>query len=209
VNQNGGTFIFNPANNGTIWLGATGNSATRSAYNMNGGLLDMSGNTLGIGLGAGVLITGLVTQVSGVITNVYNLWVGWGNGHGIYNLTGGSIYIGANGITTTSGSYEVNLGGGTVGSSDKLVVVIEHEPDGFQRSGHVQPAGNTITLIGHVLSGNGGLTLAGGGTLDLSGAVSYSRQHDRQYRHYLGIGSDRQQCRYLSLGQRCGVKFEL
>src|SRR5208282_5293790 len=34
VIQNGGTFTFNPANNQTIWLGATGNSATRSEYHM-------------------------------------------------------------------------------------------------------------------------------------------------------------------------------
>jgi hypothetical protein len=115
VNQTGGTFVFNPANNGTIWVAATDNSATRSAYNMNGGLLDMSGNTLGIGLGNwGRLATGLVAQVSGVITNVSDLWVGWGNGYGIYTLSGGSIYIEANGIY-----HHWQLcgqpGGGTVG----------------------------------------------------------------------------------------------
>jgi hypothetical protein len=173
VNQNGGTFIFNPANNGTIWLGATGNSATRSAYNMGGGLLDMSGNTLGIGLGNGVSITGLVTQVSGVITNVYNLWVGWGNGHGIYNLTGGSIYIGANGVTTTSGSYEVNLGGGTVGAEASWGSSLNMNLTGSNGPVTFNPAGNTITLSGTV-SGSGGLIVAGAGTLDLSGAVSYA-----------------------------------
>ena len=173
VNQTGGTFIFNPANNGTIWLGATGNSATRSAYNMNGGLLDLSGNTLGIGLGAGVLTTGLVTQVSGVITNVYNLWVGWGDGHGIYNLTGGSIYIGANGITTTSGSYEVNLGGGTVAAQTSWSSSLNVNLTGSNGPVTLNPAGNTVTLSGTV-SGSGGLTVTGGGTLDLSGAVSYA-----------------------------------
>ena len=36
---------------------------------------------------------------------------------GVYTLSGGSIYIGANGITTaTSGNYDINLGGGTVGA---------------------------------------------------------------------------------------------
>ena len=174
VNQTGGTFIFNPANNGTIWLGATGNSATRSAYNMNGGLLDLSGNTLGIGLGNGVSITGLVTQVSGVISNVYNLWVGWGNGHGIYNLTGGSIYIGANGITTTSGSYEVNLGGGTVAaqtswtSSLNVNLTGSNGPVTFNTTG-----GYHITLSG-ALSGIGGLVMVGSGTLELSGANTYT-----------------------------------
>jgi autotransporter-associated beta strand protein len=172
VNQNGGTFTFNPANNGTIWLGATGNSATRSAYNMNGGLLDMSGNTLGIGLGAGVFITGSVTQIGGVITNVGNLWVGWGDGSGAYSLSGGSIYIGANGITTT-GSYAVNLGGGTVGAETSWASSLNMNLTGSNGPVTFNPAGNTITLSG-ALSGNGGLIVAGGGTLDLSGANSYA-----------------------------------
>jgi autotransporter-associated beta strand protein len=173
VNQNGGTFTFNPGNSGTIWLGATGNSATRSVYNMNGGLLDMSGNTLGIGLGNGVLITGLVNQVSGVITNVYNLWVGWGNGQGVYNLTGGSIYIGANGVTTTSGNYVINLGGGTVGAEVSWSSSLNMTLTGSNGPVTFNPAGNTITLSG-VLSGNGGLTVAGSGTLELSGANTYT-----------------------------------
>ncbi|MGC9944746.1 MAG: autotransporter-associated beta strand repeat-containing protein, partial [Verrucomicrobiota bacterium] len=173
VNQNGGTFTFNPANSGTIWLGATGNSATRSAYNMNSGLLDMSGNTLGIGLGNGVSITGLVNQVSGVITNVYNLWVGWGNGYGVYNLTGGSIYIGANGVTTTSGNYAVNLGGGTVGAETSWSSSLNMNLTGSNGPVTFNTAGNTITLSG-ALSGIGGLTLAGGGSLELSGANTYT-----------------------------------
>jgi hypothetical protein len=105
---------------------------------MNGGLLDMSGNTLGIGLGNGVLTTGVVNQVSGVITNVNNLWVGWGNGQGVYTLSGGSIYIGANGITTTSGNLCHQPGRRDGRGGSELVVVVEHEPDGFQRSRHVQ-----------------------------------------------------------------------
>ncbi|MGC9944745.1 MAG: hypothetical protein ABSE48_23225 [Verrucomicrobiota bacterium] len=179
VNQTGGTLTFNPANNGTIWVVASGFSSSRSAYNMNGGLLDMSGNTLGIGLGAngGVLVTGLVNQVSGVITNVNNLWVGnsinGGVGHGIYNLTGGSIYIGANGITTSGGSSEVNLGGGTVGAETSWSSSLNMNLTGSNGPVTFNPAGNTITLSG-ALSGSGGLTVAGGGTLDLSGAASYT-----------------------------------
>jgi flagellar basal body rod protein FlgF len=34
-----------------LWVGATSESGTTAAYDMNGGLLDMSGNTLGIALG--------------------------------------------------------------------------------------------------------------------------------------------------------------
>jgi autotransporter-associated beta strand protein len=175
VIQNGGTFTFNPASGQTIWLGATGDSATRSEYHMNGGLLDMSYNTLGLALGdRGAVITGAVYQVSGVISNVYNLWVGWGAGHGVYTLSGGSIYIGALGITTTSGNYAINLGGGTVGayqswaSSLNIMLTGSNGPVTFKPAG-----GNTITLSG-ALSGTGGLTVDGGGTLELSGANSYT-----------------------------------
>ncbi|MGA2246924.1 MAG: autotransporter-associated beta strand repeat-containing protein [Verrucomicrobiota bacterium] len=173
VVQNGGTFAFNPGNSGTIWLGATGNSATRSEYEMNGGLLDMNGNTLGIGLGNGVLITGLVSQVSGVITNVNNLWVGWGNGNGVYSLSGGNIYIGSTGITTTSGNYAINLGGGTVGATATWGSSLNMNLTGINGPVAFNPAGNTITLSG-ILSGAGGLTVTGGGTLELSGANTYA-----------------------------------
>jgi autotransporter-associated beta strand protein len=174
VIQNGGTFIFNPANNQTIWLGATRDSATRSEYDMNGGLLDMSQNTLGLALGdGGAVITGAVYQVSGVISNVYNLWVGWGSGHGVYTLSGGSIYIGALGITTTSGNYAINLGGGTVGAYQSWASSLNMNLTGFNGPVTFDTAGNTITLSG-ALSGTGGLTVADGGTLDLSGANSYT-----------------------------------
>ena len=172
VIQNGGTFTFNPGNNQIIWLGATGNTATRSEYDMNGGLLDMSQNTLGLGLGAGVLITGAVYQVSGVITNVYNLWVGWGNGHGNYTLSGGSIYIGALGITTT-GNYEINLGGGTIGAYANWASSLNMNLTGSNGPVTFNPSGNSITLSG-VLSGNSGLNVAGAGSLLLSGANTYA-----------------------------------
>ncbi|MEI9962656.1 MAG: hypothetical protein WDM76_16525 [Limisphaerales bacterium] len=47
--QNGGTFNFNITSSDQkyLFVGATGNSNTRAEYNMNGGLLDMNGNTWG------------------------------------------------------------------------------------------------------------------------------------------------------------------
>jgi len=132
---------------------------------------------MGLGVNGGVLVTGLVNQVSGVITNVGNLFVGFsingGTGHGIYNLTGGSIYIGANGITTSGGSYEVNLGGGTVGAETSWASSLNMTLTGVNGPVTFNPAGNTITLSG-VLSGNGGLTVAGSGILDISGTASYT-----------------------------------
>ena len=173
--QNGGLFSFNPANQTYLFVGASDSTATRSEYDMNGGVLDMNGKTLGIALGVNILITGVVDQVSGVITNVGNLWLdsAFSTGYSIYNLTGGSLYIGSGGITTSGSGYQLNLGGGTIGaeatwsSSQNMTLTGNNGPVTFN------PAGNAITLSG-VLSGSGGLTVTGGGTLELSGANTYT-----------------------------------
>jgi autotransporter-associated beta strand protein len=180
VIQNGGTFTFNN-NRPNMWVGATGDAATRSEYDMNGGLLDMSGNTFGVGLGAGVLITGVVNQVSGVITNVGCLWLGGATaqGYGAYALSGGSIYIGTNivsnigGIATVSGLYAINLGGGTVGAVANWASPLNMNLTGSNGPVKFDTAGNTITLSG-ALSGSGGLTVAGVGLLELSGINTYT-----------------------------------
>jgi len=176
--QNGGTFSFN-INDGShefLFIGASGNPNTRSAYNMNGGLLDMNGKTLGVALGANVVITGAVNQVGGVITNVGQLYFSpfFTQGHGIYNLTGGSIYIGAGGIISFGGSVnEINLGGGTIGAVANWSSSVNMSLTGINGPVTFNPGGNTITLSG-VLSGTGGLTVNGPGILDLTGANTYT-----------------------------------
>jgi len=178
VIQNGGTFNFN-INDGShefIFIGASDNPNTRATYNMNGGLLDMNGKTLGIALGANTLVTGVVNQVSGVITNVGNLYFSpfFTQGHGIYNLTGGGLYIGASGITVFSGGgYEMNLGGGTIGAVASWSSTLNMNLTGINGPVTFNPGGNTITLSG-ILSGSGGLTVNGPGVLDLSGANTYT-----------------------------------
>jgi autotransporter-associated beta strand protein len=173
VIQNGGIFTFN-CNQQYLWVGATSEAGTTAAYDMNGGLLDMSGNTLGIALGNGVLTTCVVNQVNGVITNVGNLWIGWGSGHGVYTLSGGSIYIGSTGITTTSGNYAINLGGGTVGAEASWSSPLNMNLTNLNGSVTFDTgAGNNITLSG-ALSGNGGLTVTDSGTLELSGPNTYT-----------------------------------
>jgi autotransporter-associated beta strand protein len=178
VIQNGGTFSFN-INDGShefMFIGASGNPNTRAEYDMNGGLLDMNGKTLGIALGANTVITGLVNQASGVITNVGQLYMNpfFTQGHGIYNLTGGSIYIGAGGIISFSGStYEMYLGGGTVGATASWSSTLNMMLTGTNGATTFDTAGNTITLSG-ALSGSGGLTKIGSGMLDLAGARTYA-----------------------------------
>jgi len=174
VIQNGGIFNFNP---GSIYffVGATSEAGTRSEYDMNDGVLDLNGNNFGVALGNGVLSTGVVNQVSGVITNVGSLQLGAlvGIGHGVYTLDGGSIYIGSGGITSFSGNYVINLGGGTVGALASWSSSLNVNLTGSNGPVTFEPAGNTITLSG-VISGNGGLTVTGPGTLELSGANTYA-----------------------------------
>jgi autotransporter-associated beta strand protein len=176
VIQNGGTFNYNPANQPYLFVGAANNPATRAEYHMNGGILDMNGNTLGLALGVNVLVTGAVYQVSGVITNVGQVFLDsfFSTGHSIYNMTGGSLYIGSGGITVQSGgSYELYFGGGTVGAEASWSSSLNMTLTGINGPVTFNPAGSTITLSG-VLSGAGGLTVAGGGILELAGVNTYS-----------------------------------
>lgn len=176
VVQNGGTFNFNMANQNFIFIGAGNNPATRGAYNMNGGVLDMNGKTLGLGLGVNVAVTGVVNQVSGVITNVGQLFFApfFSTGFGSYNLSGGSLYIGAGGIIVQAGGgYEMNLGGGTVGAVANWASSLNLKLTGSNGATTFSPGGNTITLSG-VLSGAGGLTVSGSGVLALSAANTYT-----------------------------------
>jgi autotransporter-associated beta strand protein len=177
LNQNGGTFNFAIGNNNYLFVAAGNNPNTKGAYNMNAGLLDMNGNTLGIGLGAeGAAVTGVMNQTGGIVTNVGTLILGYNYGqigHGIYNMTGGSLYLGANGIQSQTGSYELFVGGGTIGAQASWSTSMDIVLSGTNGAATFNPGGNTITLSGAV-SGAGGLTAAGGGVLELSGTATFT-----------------------------------
>ncbi|HEY4417341.1 MAG TPA: autotransporter-associated beta strand repeat-containing protein [Verrucomicrobiae bacterium] len=177
--QNGGTFNFaiNDGSHNILFVGASGQPNAHAEYDMNGGLLDMHGDTLGIALGVNAgNIMGVVNQTGGVITNVLNLYFSpfFSTGNGIYNLTGGSIYIGSGGITNfPGGAYQMNLGGGTVGAYANWLSVLNLTLTGTNGPVTFSPNGNTIALSG-ILSGSGGLTVSGSGILELSGANTYT-----------------------------------
>ena len=175
VIQNGGTFTFNPANLSLMLICATDVAGTAAAYDMNGGLLDMGNKILGAGYAVGgAVTTGMVNQVGGVITNLNTLELGpqESGGVGIYTLTGGSLYLGAGGITTGGGNYAINLGVGTVGAYASWASSLSMSFTGSNGPVTFDTAANTITLSG-LLYGYGGLTKAGSGTLILSGRASY------------------------------------
>ena len=175
VIQNGGTFNYNPGNEPYLFIGAANNTNTRSAYNMNGGLLDLNNKILSVGFGNGVLITGVVNQVGGVITNAGTLALPalQTYGYGSYTLSGGSIYLGAGGLTSSSGLYAINLGGGTVGAYASWSSALNLNLTNLNGSVTFDTAANSITLSG-TLSGSGGLAKAGSGNLILSGANTYA-----------------------------------
>ncbi|MBQ6340149.1 MAG: autotransporter-associated beta strand repeat-containing protein [Kiritimatiellae bacterium] len=103
-----------------------------------------------------------------------------GTGYGIWNMTGGELNIGTNGIrkmSTKNVAYEINLGGGIVRASDaergftSPLKMNLTGASGTNVTFDTQAA--TVTLSG-VLSGVGGLTKVGTGTLTLSGANTYA-----------------------------------
>jgi autotransporter-associated beta strand protein len=173
--QNGGTFTFDPSNNQRMLLGATSNPNLRAEYDMNGGLLDMSGWNFSVGWGNQTGSTGLLHQIGGVITNVNEIRIpttGGGNGLGVYTLSGGSLYLLGGGIVNDGPSYAINLGGGTVGAEANWASSLNINLTNLNGSVTFDTTANTITLSG-VLSGSGGLAKAGSGTLELSGTNTY------------------------------------
>jgi autotransporter-associated beta strand protein len=174
--QNGGTFTFNPSNNQRMLLGATSNPNLRAEYDMNGGLLDMSGWNFSVGWGNQTGSTSLLYQIGGVITNVNEIRIpttGGGSGLGVYTLSGGSVYLLGGGIVNDGLSYAINLGGGTVGAEANWASSLNMNLTNLKGSVTFDTTANTITLSG-VLSGSGGLAKAGSGTLELSGSNTYT-----------------------------------
>lgn len=93
-------------------------------------------------------------------------------------ITGGKLRLGASGIRSGNGngntSYEINFSGGTLGAlenwtSTRTINLITG-PNGDTA---FDPEGKIITLTGQ-LTGDGGLKVAGEGTLNLSGTNDYA-----------------------------------
>ena len=181
VNQAGGTFrtatFYNADEKDGIRLGHY--TYARTIWNMTGGKL-----IVGDPYRLNMAIAGQSTfNMSGgeVFTTELNMSGRTsGTGYGIWNMTGGELNIGTNGIkiaSTKNPAYQINLGGGVVRASDA--------ERGFTSSLRMNLTGAsgtnvtfdtqsaTVTLSG-VLSGVGGLTKAGTGTLTLSGANTYA-----------------------------------
>ena len=181
VNQSGGTFrtttFYNADEKDGIRLGHYTNA--RTIWNMTGGKL-----IVGDPYRLNMAIAGRSTfNISGGEVFTTELDVSGrtsGTGFGIWNMTGGELNVGTNGIRKTSTknvAYEINLGGGIVRASDaergftSPLKMNLTGASGTNVTFDTQAA--TVTLSG-VLSGVGGLTKAGTGTLTLSGANTYA-----------------------------------
>ncbi len=174
VIQNGGTVTYNPSNRDSAFIGASGSApGTTASYEMNGGTLDMSNMRLGIALGgidAGVTAT--LNQTGGdILVRQLELGSVLPGGEGAYNLEGGSITIGAGGITTVSGLYSIQLGGGTVAAAadwqSSMAMTLSGTGTIFDTAGH------TVRLSGFI-DGFGGLVKNGSGTLILDNFNSFA-----------------------------------
>lgn len=173
INQSGGVLnVLGTAttnDNTSSFLFGHWSSGNSCSYNMSGGTL----NSILAAASFGYDSASSILNQSGGTVNLLGIHLANGhNGLAIYNLTGGRLNLGANGIDTHTNKV-INLGSGTLGafanwtSSQPLVLTGN---TGNATIDTLDSADNTtqrtITLNG-VVSGPGGLVKNGGGTLAL------------------------------------------
>jgi fibronectin-binding autotransporter adhesin len=90
---------------------------------------------------------------------------------GTYNLNGGLLAIG--GVILGQGTGQFNFGGGTLGAITAWSSSLAMTLTGSGGNATIDTTGGSVTLTGP-LSGSGGMTKIGVGTLTLAGASNYS-----------------------------------
>ncbi len=148
-----------------------------STYRMQGGVLNVPNGNIDVGSdGGGQLLVsgGLITAKGIAVDGVGNTGAILGTNE-TFNLSGGVVMLGANGLTTTAtdGGYRVNLSCGTLGAleswASSLMITLSNEPIAtVLNSGDYQ-----ITLSG-ALSGPGGVSKTGRGLLVLGNNNVYA-----------------------------------
>ncbi|MGB2266148.1 MAG: beta strand repeat-containing protein, partial [Akkermansiaceae bacterium] len=161
VTQTGGTVNLNGGVTIAVWSNLTG------TYTISGGSLNVLNNVLTLGHdGQGVL------NIDGGVVNAKGIGHGTGNNGaraGTINLDGGTLNVGATGMYQEINGT-VNLNSGTLGSLASWSTGM-----GMNLGGAVDidTTGGDISMNG-ALAGTGGFTKKGTGTLNLSGANTYS-----------------------------------
>lgn len=104
------------------------------------------------------------------------------NGQGLVNVSGGTLYVGSEGVVLGStGTYtsEVRLSGGTLGAKAAwgTSLPVSITASSIVKAADASDTAHDITLSGSV-TGGGSLIKEGGGTLTLSGTYSYGGDTD-------------------------------
>ena len=116
--------------------------------------------------------TGIVTQTGGTVSVAGVLALGSASaGKGTYNLNGGVLAVDA--LSRGAGTAAFNFGGGTLLANAAFSTTLPMNLTGTGGTASVDTQSYAVTLSG-TLSGVGGITKLGAGTLTLSGANSYA-----------------------------------
>ncbi len=114
---------------------------------------------------------GTVTQAGGT-NSAGNLVLGYDSGSlGTYNLTGGALIVGS--IAKGTGIAQFNFGGGTIQASATMNIAVPITISGLESDTKFNTAGYDLTLS-NTVSGTGGFTKLGQGTLILSGTNTFT-----------------------------------
>lgn len=201
VNASGGLVVMLENN-------LTANAANTSTLLVEGGTVNTdtagTGTQYGITLaptaeaGTGGIGNAVFTVTSGTVTTAGVTFGGVETVGGVYNSTahpfatmnisGGTVYVGSLGIsqaTVAPATNTINLSGGTIGASaswsSSMAMILSTGANGnvtfLNANALVGGTSENITLSG-VLSGTGGLNVAGAGVLTLAGTNTYSGTTD-------------------------------
>ncbi len=115
---------------------------------------------------------GTFTQTGGTNTITNGLFIGYSAGSsGTYNLNGGTLIL--KNIIKASGTAAFNFGGGTLRASGTFSTSLPMTLTSTGGDANIDTAGYNVTCSG-ILSGAGGLTKIGSGTLILSTANTFT-----------------------------------
>ena len=122
------------------------------------GLYAVSGGTATFNDGLIISNTGTVSQTGGTVTITNGTALDLSSVGGVYNLNGGTLQVGPNGLAGVADEGKLNLGGGNLTTTAGTVT---DALDGSLSGASTINAAGTLIFSG-TLSGNGSLTVAAG-----------------------------------------------
>jgi len=175
INQSDGVLNITGTNNSntnqaSFYMGHWGAGGASSVYNLSGGTI----NSLGAELSFGWDSASVAFNQTGGVMNVLGLDLGNGrNNAATYNLDGGALNLGANGITANA-NKTLNLGGGTLGAIDNWSTTQPLPLTGTVGDASFAPSAGYTMILGGGLSGTAGFSVDGPGTVVVGGEGTYA-----------------------------------